>query len=522
MKKLLIIFCLLSLATSTGEIFAGNSGSMSQNNDKKDESPKKMPNNNDKKDERQENKQNEDKLLANMEEMRKLQEEEDALIQKAIELSKNDFKQTNITLKESIKKEPKQETKLTRKEEEEERTLQEVLEKSKTDFKHEQDVLKEVLEKSKTDFTHKNVTQEEDDERALRQAIENSLHDTNIKKRSLDPTKEENKKAKKAKIENHGTECPICFENMHNTEIITLRCKHFYHTKCILDWSQKDNTCPICRDEFTLIWLEKTTPTKFIQLEDSSSEEKEEIVVVKEEDQSKNMFSNINFEIKDDEIDEIEEACLICFDEKTKAFFYKLECQHPFCYDCLIHQLDIALRDQKTSLLCCSNSDCKTPFTQQDITIIIQGDKIKMEKLDKIQLKEFAIQANAQTNNNEIVQGCNTPDCLGFFIIGKNDNRKIHTCQECKATYCSVCLFPHSTNTTCKEAEDYRKITQDEALKRDQKYLDEKTKQCPKCQCSIEKIDGCDHMKCEKCKHEFCWKCLSERRNYSGHTCKKN
>jgi len=34
------------------------------------------------------------------------------------------------------------------------------------------------------------------------------------------------------------------------------------------------------------------------------------------------------------------------------------------------------------------------------------------------------------------------------------------------------------------------------------------TKNCPKCTVKIEKIDGCNKMKCKECKHSFCWICL--------------
>ncbi|KAF1768410.1 hypothetical protein GCK72_000222 [Caenorhabditis remanei] len=44
------------------------------------------------------------------------------------------------------------------------------------------------------------------------------------------------------------------------------------------------------------------------------------------------------------------------------------------------------------------------------------------------------------------------------------------------------------------------------------KWLDENSKQCPKCSVSIEKASGCNHMKCLKCKHSFCYICLL---NYS-------
>lgn len=39
-------------------------------------------------------------------------------------------------------------------------------------------------------------------------------------------------------------------------------------------------------------------------------------------------------------------------------------------------------------------------------------------------------------------------------------------------------------------------------------WLNAHTKECPKCQSTIEKNGGCNHMTCKKCKGEFCWVCM--------------
>ena len=39
--------------------------------------------------------------------------------------------------------------------------------------------------------------------------------------------------------------CPICLNNLKNN--VTLPCGHSYHSECILNWIEKNNTCPICR-----------------------------------------------------------------------------------------------------------------------------------------------------------------------------------------------------------------------------------------------------------------------------------
>ena len=41
-------------------------------------------------------------------------------------------------------------------------------------------------------------------------------------------------------------ECIICFENLYDFNISVLKCGHFFHSKCIKKWSEKNNTCPLC------------------------------------------------------------------------------------------------------------------------------------------------------------------------------------------------------------------------------------------------------------------------------------
>ena len=58
-----------------------------------------------------------------------------------------------------------------------------------------------------------------------------------------------------------NTECPICFENLNDKKIITLRCKHRICFECLKEWNKVKNTCPICREPikrvFKIIFVEK-------------------------------------------------------------------------------------------------------------------------------------------------------------------------------------------------------------------------------------------------------------------------
>ncbi len=42
--------------------------------------------------------------------------------------------------------------------------------------------------------------------------------------------------------------CPICFDNMKNTNTITTKCNHTFCNSCLKLWLKNNNNCPLCRD----------------------------------------------------------------------------------------------------------------------------------------------------------------------------------------------------------------------------------------------------------------------------------
>ena len=35
--------------------------------------------------------------------------------------------------------------------------------------------------------------------------------------------------------------------NLKDNDVIKLSCNHYFHKKCILEWFEKNSSCPICR-----------------------------------------------------------------------------------------------------------------------------------------------------------------------------------------------------------------------------------------------------------------------------------
>ena len=53
--------------------------------------------------------------------------------------------------------------------------------------------------------------------------------------------------------------CSICLDEIRENERYELlRCSHFYHKKCILQWLEKSNTCPECRRSIINIFTIET------------------------------------------------------------------------------------------------------------------------------------------------------------------------------------------------------------------------------------------------------------------------
>jgi len=41
-------------------------------------------------------------------------------------------------------------------------------------------------------------------------------------------------------------------------------------------------------------------------------------------------------------------------------------------------------------------------------------------------------------------------------------------------------------------------------------------KPCPNCRATIQKTEGCNHMRCPKCRHDFCWVCMTAWRRHEA------
>uniref|UniRef100_T1L539 RBR-type E3 ubiquitin transferase n=1 Tax=Tetranychus urticae TaxID=32264 RepID=T1L539_TETUR len=104
------------------------------------------------------------------------------------------------------------------------------------------------------------------------------------------------------------------------------------------------------------------------------------------------------------------------------------------------------------------------------------------------------------------------------------DTNKLILCPYCDFAFCPSCKSSYHGVSPCKDFADKRKkslsflygkqfLTQQLTEFMSRLWLKEKSKQCPNCYFSIEKIDGCNKIHCFRCNSNFCWLCLSKLRS---------
>lgn len=160
--------------------------------------------------------------------------------------------------------------------------------------------------------------------------------------------------------------------------------------------------------------------------------------------------------------------------------------------------LEIILFDQEKALL---------PATQPLVVEKMRKEKIKKEIKDIDQeirdlytkknnllnsLHVHQVDTNTKSSSNGFVRQCPADDCRGFLSSQWK-------CGICEKWTCNQCHELKGDTRDCEHTCDPNNVETAKLLNND-------SKPCPKCQCLIFKINGCDQMWCTQCHTAFSWK----------------
>jgi hypothetical protein len=216
--------------------------------------------------------------------------------------------------------------------------------------------------------------------------------------------------------------------------------------------------------------------------------------------------------------------CTLCLEEINNDAMYAMNgcnskdgsisgCNQSFCKACLIEHIATQITDGSTLTLTCPNINCGKKMHHADVYALTQGQKDVYQRYDMIVQEEFILQ-------NKNLRRCPTPGCLLTYEIEEGIRARV-TCLSCKQVYCSHCRVQHALEMSCQEAYEHaqRVGNVSEEKLANEKWLEQHTKLCPRCDTLIEKNGGCLYMFCRKCGHEFCWKCLQPHDHTNNHPC---
>lgn len=98
-----------------------------------------------------------------------------------------------------------------------------------------------------------------------------------------------------------------------------------------------------------------------------------------------------------------------------------------------------------------------------------------------------------------------------------NDLRDVY-CGSCSTYFCFLCQKSAHQPIDCELLQQWLDRISNGSEDDSSVWIKLNTKVCPKCQCNIEKNQGCMHMTCGKCRYEFCWLCLGDYKKHSAET----
>ncbi|KAJ4141185.1 hypothetical protein NW768_000393 [Fusarium equiseti] len=194
--------------------------------------------------------------------------------------------------------------------------------------------------------------------------------------------------------------------------------------------------------------------------------------------------------------------CDICCEDDEGLESFAIKCGHRYCVDCYRHYLTQKIREEgEAARIQCPSDGCGRILDSASLDVLVTP-----ALADRYQ--ELLNRTYVEDKDN--FKWCPAPDCPNALECGvkPKDLGKIVPTVECRCGYrfCFGCPNPDHQPAPCDLVKKWLKKCADDSETAN--WISANTKECPKCNSTIEKNGGCNHMTCRKCKYEFCWMCM--------------
>ncbi|KAJ3532852.1 hypothetical protein NM688_g7362 [Phlebia brevispora] len=198
-------------------------------------------------------------------------------------------------------------------------------------------------------------------------------------------------------------------------------------------------------------------------------------------------------------------VCPICFDD-SQTETYELTCGHKFCTTCWNTYIVSKIKTEAEFWITCMQEDCAIVAPDEFVRKVLVKDKATWSRYQELQVRHFV-----SCNSN--LKYCPYPACTYTVSCPSGASKSALTtivpivkCRE-DHTFCFGCnIDADHRPVVCGVAKMWLQKCQDDSETAN--WIKSNTKECSKCQSTIEKNGGCNHMTCKKCKYEFCWVCM--------------
>lgn len=201
----------------------------------------------------------------------------------------------------------------------------------------------------------------------------------------------------------------------------------------------------------------------------------------------------------DDEEEDVE--CSICMVDIRRKELTSISCGHAFCNDCWFEYVKEKI-EQGQSTIPCPALDCEILVDELTVTTLLDSHDDLMKRYNFLASKAFV-------EESKDMKWCPAPGCEYAVRLTAGSAFGSAGCPvlcKCGHSFCFLCQNNAHLPVSCDMLAAWLKKCQDDSETAN--WISSNTKECPKCQITIEKNGGCNHMVCHKCRADFCWVCL--------------
>ena len=195
-------------------------------------------------------------------------------------------------------------------------------------------------------------------------------------------------------------------------------------------------------------------------------------------------------------------VCDICCEDEEGLQSFAMKCGHRYCVDCYRHYLNQKIKGEgEAARIQCPADGCGRILDSAALELLVTSE-LKGRYRDLLN--------RTYVEDKDVFKWCPAPDCPNAVECGvkKKDLDRIVPSVECSCgeRFCFGCPNPDHQPAPCALVKKWLKKCADDSETAN--WISANTKECPKCNSTIEKNGGCNHMTCRKCKYEFCWMCM--------------